>query len=187
MQEPDNQAAASDVNAAETPEERDTSEVSVVPYMRIIPELPPLPHPPPFQELPTLPNPLAIPELSPLPQLSLVPSLRAFVASTEDTEELPPMRVVWLTSETETTAECPQPPDQSMPHTPEEETFDILKWRLSAQLECLLCIEIMMPPIVFCKNGHMICSKCGPKLEKCPLCRYSKTSLIRLQLIWIER
>jgi hypothetical protein len=112
--------------------------------MRIIPELPPLPPPPPFLELPTLPNPPAIPELSPLPQLSVVPSLRAFFASTEDTEEaeeLPPMSVIWMTPETETIAECPQPPHQSMPHTPEEEIFDILIWRLSAQLNVCCALK----------------------------------------------
>jgi hypothetical protein len=187
MQNPDNKAAASVMNEVEIPEEGEISEVSVVPQRRISPELPPLPLPP-LLELPTLPNLPEFPELSPSTGLSPLPRIRALFASTSDPErEFPPMPRTWGKPEAERTAERSQPPNQSTPRTQEEETFDFLKWRLSAQLECLLCIEIMMPPIMVCWNGHMICNNCRPKLEKCPLCRYSKTSLIRLQLILFER
>jgi hypothetical protein len=173
MQDPDNQAAASDVNTAEIPE------VSIVPAMRVIPELPPLPPVPTLPPSPPLgefprPDPPTFPELLPLSVMSPLEQLRA--TSTVDTEvqgvrEFSPMPRTWGRPEAERTAECSQPPNQPTLHSPEEETFDFLKWRLSAQLECLLCIEIMMPPIMVCSNGHMICDNCRPKLERCPLCR----------------
>jgi formylmethanofuran dehydrogenase subunit E len=102
------------------------------------------------------------------------------LTSPEDATEFPPMKRTWGKPEARRSAECSQPPNRPMPDIPEEETFDLLKWRLNAQLECLLCIEMMMPPIVVCFNGHMICDNCRPKLDKCPLCRYSKPLLIRL-------
>ncbi|PNF19740.1 hypothetical protein B7P43_G14755 [Cryptotermes secundus] len=63
-----------------------------------------------------------------------------------------------------------------MPQTRKEETFDVLKRWISTQLECLLCVEIMTPPIVVCSNGHMICNNCKPKLDKCHFCRAIITS-----------
>lgn len=33
-------------------------------------------------------------------------------------------------------------------------------------------MEYMTPPIVFCQNGHNICSSCRPSLETCPTCRH---------------
>ncbi|PSN32493.1 E3 ubiquitin-protein ligase SIAH1 [Blattella germanica] len=29
----------------------------------------------------------------------------------------------------------------------------------------------MKPPITMCTNGHNVCSKCRPRLFKCPICR----------------
>jgi Seven in absentia protein family. len=39
------------------------------------------------------------------------------------------------------------------------------------ELECPVCLDYMMPPIVMCESGHSICSKCRPNLSKCPYCR----------------
>jgi E3 ubiquitin-protein ligase SIAH1 len=39
------------------------------------------------------------------------------------------------------------------------------------QLECPVCLEYMLPPIILCGNGHNICSSCKPKLPSCPTCR----------------
>ena len=39
------------------------------------------------------------------------------------------------------------------------------------ELECPLCLEVSSPPIFMCPESHLICSRCRPKLEKCPECR----------------
>jgi len=46
-----------------------------------------------------------------------------------------------------------------------------LRQGLLNELECPVCMEYMMPPIVFCVNGHNICPSCKPKLAQCPTCR----------------
>nr|CAD7432578.1 unnamed protein product [Timema monikensis] len=38
-------------------------------------------------------------------------------------------------------------------------------------LECPVCMEYMVPPIVLCESGHNICDQCRPKLPFCPACR----------------
>lgn len=38
-------------------------------------------------------------------------------------------------------------------------------------LECPVCYECLEPPILLCRNGHSICSKCRPRLNNCPICR----------------
>ena len=38
--------------------------------------------------------------------------------------------------------------------------------------ECPVCYEeIKIVPTFECTNGHVICSNCIPKLDKCPICR----------------
>ena len=38
--------------------------------------------------------------------------------------------------------------------------------------ECPVCYEeIKIIPTFECTNGHVICSNCIPKLDKCPICR----------------
>jgi E3 ubiquitin-protein ligase SIAH1 len=39
------------------------------------------------------------------------------------------------------------------------------------ELECPVCMEYLLPPIVLCVNGHNICPRCKPKLKKCSICR----------------
>ena len=46
-----------------------------------------------------------------------------------------------------------------------------LEQSLLSQLECPVCIEYMMPPIILCVNGHNICDICRPKIPHCPTCR----------------
>ena len=39
-------------------------------------------------------------------------------------------------------------------------------------LECPVCFEtIDSIPIYQCRNGHVVCKNCHPKLETCPICR----------------
>jgi len=39
------------------------------------------------------------------------------------------------------------------------------------ELECPLCLEVSSAPIFMCPESHLICSRCRPKVEKCPECR----------------
>jgi E3 ubiquitin-protein ligase SIAH1 len=43
---------------------------------------------------------------------------------------------------------------------------DLLK-----ELQCPVCTEYMIPPIMLCANGHNICYNCKPKVAQCPSCR----------------
>ena len=39
-------------------------------------------------------------------------------------------------------------------------------------MECPVCLDFpRSAPIFSCRNGHLICAKCQPKLECCPICR----------------
>ena len=40
-----------------------------------------------------------------------------------------------------------------------------------ADLECPVCMEIAEAPIYMCQQMHLICSKCRPMLDVCPVCR----------------
>ena len=45
-------------------------------------------------------------------------------------------------------------------------------------LECPVCLETPEAGHIYqCKNGHMVCSKCHPRLNKCPTCRDQSISL----------
>ena len=52
------------------------------------------------------------------------------------------------------------------------------------ELECPVCMEFMMPPIMMCHNGHNICSNCRFKLKKCPTC---KKSFLKVRNIALEK
>lgn len=44
-----------------------------------------------------------------------------------------------------------------------------LDWLLR-ELECIVCNELMAPPIYSCTRGHSLCSNCRSQIEKCPSC-----------------
>ena len=47
-------------------------------------------------------------------------------------------------------------------------------------LECPVCFETIDPvPIYQCRNGHVVCKDCHPKLETCPICRELRDGPIR--------
>eukprot|EP00938_MAST-03A_sp_MAST-3A-sp1_P005758 g5758.t1 len=43
--------------------------------------------------------------------------------------------------------------------------------KLYKLLECPICLDTMGPPIFQCREGHLICSPCREKIDKCPTCR----------------
>jgi len=50
------------------------------------------------------------------------------------------------------------------------------------ELECPVCLEYMLPPIEFCKNGHNICLNCRVNLLECPTCRQPFANIRNLAL-----
>eukprot|EP00118_Oscarella_pearsei_P026603 m.310156 g.310156 ORF g.310156 m.310156 type:complete len:300 (+) comp49877_c0_seq1:94-993(+) len=45
------------------------------------------------------------------------------------------------------------------------------KQDLAALFECPVCFDYVLPPILQCNSGHLVCSSCRPKLACCPSCR----------------
>ncbi|SPP87511.1 probable E3 ubiquitin-protein ligase sinah [Drosophila guanche] len=44
-------------------------------------------------------------------------------------------------------------------------------------LECPVCFGYIMPPIMQCSRGHLICSGCRHKLTLCPVCRVPMSNI----------
>nr|XP_016943577.2 probable E3 ubiquitin-protein ligase sinah [Drosophila suzukii] len=53
---------------------------------------------------------------------------------------------------------------------------------LLSLLECPVCFCYMMPPIMQCSRGHMICTGCRQKVGTCPVCRVSMTNIRSLSM-----
>ncbi|XP_043647089.1 probable E3 ubiquitin-protein ligase sinah [Drosophila teissieri] len=53
---------------------------------------------------------------------------------------------------------------------------------LISLLECPVCFGYMMPPIMQCARGHLICSSCRSKVNLCPVCRVSMTNIRSLAM-----
>lgn len=50
---------------------------------------------------------------------------------------------------------------------------------LSRVLECPVCYDIMLGPILICPNGHSLCASCRQMLESCPICSKTMVEKIR--------
>ena len=58
--------------------------------------------------------------------------------------------------------------------------MDLDKEDFKDLLECPVCFEtIDSVPIDQCRNGHVVCEDCHPKLETCPICRELRDGPIR--------
>ncbi|KFM63131.1 E3 ubiquitin-protein ligase SIAH1-like [Stegodyphus dumicola] len=42
---------------------------------------------------------------------------------------------------------------------------------LASLFECPVCFDYVLPPILQCQNGHLVCASCRLKLTCCPSCR----------------
>ena len=62
-----------------------------------------------------------------------------------------------------------------------------MKSDLLNELECPVCLEYLMPPIVFCLNGHNVCPRCRPKLKVCPNCRQPFVNIRNIALEKMSR
>ncbi|NXT02106.1 SIAH2 ligase, partial [Jacana jacana] len=50
---------------------------------------------------------------------------------------------------------------------------------LTSLFECPVCFDYVLPPILQCQAGHLVCNQCRQKLSLCPTCRGSLTPSIR--------
>ena len=39
--------------------------------------------------------------------------------------------------------------------------------------ECPVCFELLFPPVLQCKNGHLLCKNCVTRNDNCPTCQVS--------------
>ncbi|XP_052844472.1 probable E3 ubiquitin-protein ligase sinah [Drosophila gunungcola] len=53
---------------------------------------------------------------------------------------------------------------------------------LVSLLECPVCFGYIMPPIMQCSCGHLICATCRQKVSLCPVCRVSMTNIRSLAM-----
>ncbi|XP_058482540.1 E3 ubiquitin-protein ligase Siah2 isoform X1 [Solea solea] len=50
---------------------------------------------------------------------------------------------------------------------------------LTALFECPVCFDYVLPPILQCQAGHLVCNPCRQKLSCCPTCRVPLSPSIR--------
>ena len=53
---------------------------------------------------------------------------------------------------------------------------------LASLFECPVCFDYVLPPIIQCQSGHLVCGNCRPKLTSCPTCRGPLTSIRNLAM-----
>lgn len=60
---------------------------------------------------------------------------------------------------------------------------------LTALFECPVCFDYVVPPILQCQNGHLVCQPCRTKMSysTCPTCRVSIGSLPSIRNLQLER
>lgn len=67
---------------------------------------------------------------------------------------------------------APPPPlaHEPLPGPSTGDNNDVMA-RLLSVLECPVCFEYVSPPILQCREGHLVCSGCRARLDLCPKCR----------------
>ena len=84
----------------------------------------------------------------------------------------PPSPISAAASVSETPSKRPRTdsetsPDEEVSRRPDPTTANLLEL-----LECPVCFEVTRTgPVFNCRNGHLICSACKPKVKSCPVCR----------------
>ncbi|XP_017080487.1 probable E3 ubiquitin-protein ligase sinah isoform X2 [Drosophila eugracilis] len=53
---------------------------------------------------------------------------------------------------------------------------------LVSLFECPVCFGYIMPPVLQCARGHLLCSFCRQKVTLCPVCRISMTNIRSLAM-----
>ena len=70
----------------------------------------------------------------------------------------------------------PEPPQEelealTMSATPNSGSANPSNQDLLSLFECPVCFDYVLPPILQCHAGHLVCANCRPKLTCCPTCR----------------
>ncbi|XP_003802573.1 E3 ubiquitin-protein ligase SIAH1-like [Otolemur garnettii] len=60
-----------------------------------------------------------------------------------------------------------RPPSHSVPALPDTTASNS---DLASVFECAVCLDYVLPPILQCQLGHLVCSNCRQKLTSCPTC-----------------
>lgn len=68
------------------------------------------------------------------------------------------------------------------PDNNSEDQYEKVEWELMRELECICCLEYMLPPVQQCMTGHSICSKCKPTQSVCPACKAEFKDTVNLSL-----
>ncbi|GAB0193824.1 E3 ubiquitin-protein ligase SIAH2 [Grus japonensis] len=68
----------------------------------------------------------------------------------------------------------PPPPPPPPPQQQQQQHHE-----LTSLFECPVCFDYVLPPILQCQAGHLVCNQCRQKLSLCPTCRGSLTPSIR--------
>jgi len=66
--------------------------------------------------------------------------------------------------------------EEATPVQPNQQLLDFIKDQISEkekELECPVCLEVATAPIFMCREQHLICSTCTPRVRECPECRVS--------------
>ncbi|KAL9699311.1 hypothetical protein quinque_002752 [Culex quinquefasciatus] len=53
---------------------------------------------------------------------------------------------------------------------------------LASLFECPVCFDYVLPPILQCQSGHLVCTSCRSKLTCCPTCRGSLGNIRNLAM-----
>ncbi|XP_038001708.1 E3 ubiquitin-protein ligase SIAH2 [Motacilla alba alba] len=74
-------------------------------------------------------------------------------------------------------ASPPPPPPPPLP--PPQQQQQQQQQELTSLFECPICFDYVLPPILQCQAGHLVCKQCRQQLSLCPTCRGSLTPNIR--------
>ncbi|XP_062355089.1 E3 ubiquitin-protein ligase SIAH2 [Cinclus cinclus] len=69
------------------------------------------------------------------------------------------------------------PPPPPLPPPPQQQQQQ--QQELTSLFECPICFDYVLPPILQCQAGHLVCKQCRQQLSLCPTCRGSLTPNIR--------
>ena len=59
---------------------------------------------------------------------------------------------------------------------------------LRKALECPVCFYTPKAgPLYQCENGHILCSACNAKVQKCPECRVDLNDGVRIRCLFAEK
>ncbi|XP_011828196.1 PREDICTED: E3 ubiquitin-protein ligase SIAH2 [Mandrillus leucophaeus] len=101
------------------------------------------------------PNPRPVPAADPTRPLALLPPNASLPDSDHRTR---------LAASPSSPARCPVSPQHH---------------ELTSLFECPVCFDYVLPPILQCQAGHLVCNQCRQKLSCCPTCRGALTPSIR--------